>query len=189
MSEVRAIATPSLAGKRRAFVLAEDRIGHYPEFRGFFIRTFDLDRGRPARARLPRRAVGDRIRARFPGPQRRALPGGGRDPCSRPGAGAARRGGGRSRSLGDPALDDRRRGRRLDVGRPGSDRPAVPDPRREGLTRDRGRVLPRRSRRYRASCGRAVRRAGFRRRLAQITAKHSNRDKGSPQTFPFTRDL
>ncbi len=44
MSEVRAIATPSLAGKRRAFVLAEDRIGHYPEFRDFFIRTFDLDR-------------------------------------------------------------------------------------------------------------------------------------------------
>lgn len=44
MSEVRVIATPSLAGRRRAFVLAEDRIGHYPEFRGFFVRTFDLDR-------------------------------------------------------------------------------------------------------------------------------------------------
>lgn len=44
MSEVRVIAAPSLAGKRRAFVLAEDRIGHYPEFRSFFSRTFDLER-------------------------------------------------------------------------------------------------------------------------------------------------
>ena len=25
-------------------VLAEDRLGHYPEFREFFVRTFDLDR-------------------------------------------------------------------------------------------------------------------------------------------------
>jgi hypothetical protein len=44
MSEIRGIATPSLEGKRRAFVLAEDRIGHYPEFRSFFVSTFDLDR-------------------------------------------------------------------------------------------------------------------------------------------------
>jgi hypothetical protein len=29
---------------RRALVLAEDRIGHYPEFRRFFAETFDLDR-------------------------------------------------------------------------------------------------------------------------------------------------
>ena len=29
---------------RLAFVLAEDRLGHYSEFRAFFVRTFDLDR-------------------------------------------------------------------------------------------------------------------------------------------------
>ena len=44
MSEVRVTTTPSLEGTRRAFVLAEDRIGHYPEFRTFFADTFDLDR-------------------------------------------------------------------------------------------------------------------------------------------------
>ena len=33
MTAVRVITTPSLEGKRRAFILAEDRIGHYPEFR------------------------------------------------------------------------------------------------------------------------------------------------------------
>ena len=44
MSDVKAIAPPPLEGLRRAFVLAEDRIGHYPEFRRFFSTTFDLDR-------------------------------------------------------------------------------------------------------------------------------------------------
>jgi hypothetical protein len=43
MSTVRVIRTPSLEGKRRAFVLAEDRIGHYPEFRTFFANLFGLD--------------------------------------------------------------------------------------------------------------------------------------------------
>jgi len=33
---------PDLNGKRRALVLAEDRVGHYPEFRAFFERTFNL---------------------------------------------------------------------------------------------------------------------------------------------------
>ncbi|HVH75285.1 MAG TPA: hypothetical protein VM755_10265 [Stellaceae bacterium] len=42
MAAVNVITTPSLEGKRRAFVLAEDRIGHYPEFRAFFTDTFDL---------------------------------------------------------------------------------------------------------------------------------------------------
>jgi hypothetical protein len=41
---VTVLAAPDLADKRLAFVLAEDRIGHYPEFRGFFARVFDLDR-------------------------------------------------------------------------------------------------------------------------------------------------
>ena len=44
MGEVRVVTTPSLEGKRRALVLVEDRIGHYPEFRAFFVRTFELDR-------------------------------------------------------------------------------------------------------------------------------------------------
>ena len=28
----------------KALVLTEDRLGHYPEFRDFFVRTFELDR-------------------------------------------------------------------------------------------------------------------------------------------------
>jgi hypothetical protein len=45
MTDVKIIAPPPLAGMRRAFVLAEDRIGHYPEFRRFFAAAFHLDRG------------------------------------------------------------------------------------------------------------------------------------------------
>ena len=44
MSAVKVIATPSPEGKRRAFILSEDRIGHYSEFRAFFVSTFNLDR-------------------------------------------------------------------------------------------------------------------------------------------------
>ena len=44
MTDVKVIAPPRLDGLRRAFVLAEDRIGHYPEFRRFFAETFHLDR-------------------------------------------------------------------------------------------------------------------------------------------------
>jgi hypothetical protein len=44
MSSVEVSKQPELFGKRRTLVLVEDRIGHYPEFRGFFARTFDLDR-------------------------------------------------------------------------------------------------------------------------------------------------
>lgn len=43
-TSIRVIEPPSLAGKRRAFLMTEDRIGHYPEFRAFFDRTFDLAR-------------------------------------------------------------------------------------------------------------------------------------------------
>jgi hypothetical protein len=35
---------PDLRGTRRALVLAEDRVGHYAEFRDFFVRAFDLGR-------------------------------------------------------------------------------------------------------------------------------------------------
>lgn len=44
MTMVGITGAPWLEGMRLAFVLTEDRIGHYPEFRDFFIRTFDLDR-------------------------------------------------------------------------------------------------------------------------------------------------
>ena len=44
MSAVTIVANPDLAGTRLEFALAEDRVGHYPEFRAFFVRTFDLDR-------------------------------------------------------------------------------------------------------------------------------------------------
>ena len=44
MNNVTVIEKQDLSGKRLAFCLAEDSIGHYPEFRAFFVRTFDLDR-------------------------------------------------------------------------------------------------------------------------------------------------
>jgi hypothetical protein len=44
MTDVKVVAPPPLDGLRRALVLVEDRIGHYPEFRRFFADTFDLDR-------------------------------------------------------------------------------------------------------------------------------------------------
>ena len=44
MAEIVVIANPEAGGTRRALVLTEDRLGHYPEFRAFFARTFDLDR-------------------------------------------------------------------------------------------------------------------------------------------------
>lgn len=44
MSEVAIIGKPDLRGKRLSFVLAEDRVAHYPEFRDFFVRAFELDR-------------------------------------------------------------------------------------------------------------------------------------------------
>ncbi|MGO8919140.1 MAG: hypothetical protein ACLQJR_24840 [Stellaceae bacterium] len=44
MSTVRITPEPNLADTRRAFVLAEHRVGHYPQFRDFFVRAFELDR-------------------------------------------------------------------------------------------------------------------------------------------------
>jgi len=41
---VQVIAAPALHGMRLAYVLAEERLGHYPEFRAFFVRAFDLGR-------------------------------------------------------------------------------------------------------------------------------------------------
>ena len=56
MTEVAPIKMPSLEGKRLSFALAEDRLAHYPEFRDFFVQTFDLDRkglSEPGFVRVP----------------------------------------------------------------------------------------------------------------------------------------
>jgi hypothetical protein len=42
--EVEIVAAPNAKGTRRALVLTEDRVAHYPEFAAFFRRLFDLDR-------------------------------------------------------------------------------------------------------------------------------------------------
>jgi len=44
MAAVRVTEQPDLGDARRAFVLAEQRIGHYAEFREFFVRSFELDK-------------------------------------------------------------------------------------------------------------------------------------------------
>jgi hypothetical protein len=43
MTQVGVVENPVLDGKRMALVLAEDRVGHYQEFREFFVRQFSLD--------------------------------------------------------------------------------------------------------------------------------------------------
>ncbi len=56
MTEVAIIEKPDLRGKRLSFALAEERVSHYPEFRDFFVRTFDLDAkglAEPAFVRAP----------------------------------------------------------------------------------------------------------------------------------------
>jgi hypothetical protein len=53
---VAVVGPPDLTDKRRALVLTEDRVGHYPEFRDYFARTFDLARlglARPAYLAAP----------------------------------------------------------------------------------------------------------------------------------------
>jgi hypothetical protein len=44
MADVMVIARPATEDTRQALVLTEDRLGHYPEFLAFFVRTFDLGR-------------------------------------------------------------------------------------------------------------------------------------------------
>jgi hypothetical protein len=56
MTNVSIVREPPLEGTRLAFVLAEDRLGHYPEFRDFFAHSFELDRiglARPGYLRAP----------------------------------------------------------------------------------------------------------------------------------------
>ena len=44
MSQVTVVEAPDLSNTRQAFVLREDRLGHYAEFRRWFTKIFDLDR-------------------------------------------------------------------------------------------------------------------------------------------------
>jgi hypothetical protein len=56
MTAIQIIANPTLQHKRRALVLTEDRVGHYPEFREFFVREFSLATNglsRPGYVRAP----------------------------------------------------------------------------------------------------------------------------------------
>jgi hypothetical protein len=56
MTQIEIIDNPDLRGTRRALVLTEDRVGHYPEFREFFVRQFSLDAeglSRPSYVRVP----------------------------------------------------------------------------------------------------------------------------------------
>ena len=56
MSGIEIVQSVDLDGKRRALVLNEDRVGHYPEFREFFVRRFALERiglSRPGYVRAP----------------------------------------------------------------------------------------------------------------------------------------
>lgn len=43
MTQIEVLDAPRLDGKRRTLVLTEDRVGHYPEFREFFVGRFALD--------------------------------------------------------------------------------------------------------------------------------------------------
>ena len=56
MSQVKIVAAPAETDVRLSFLLAEDRLGHYPEFREFFVRKFGLDdagRDRPGYVQAP----------------------------------------------------------------------------------------------------------------------------------------
>lgn len=56
MTRIEIIDNPELGETRRALVLTEDRIGHYPEFRDFFARSFSLNSeglSRPGYVRAP----------------------------------------------------------------------------------------------------------------------------------------
>lgn len=56
MTDVTIIEAPAAGDTRRELLLIEDRLGHYPEFRAFFTRAFDLDRvglARPGYVRAP----------------------------------------------------------------------------------------------------------------------------------------
>ncbi len=74
MTDVTVIGKADLAGKRLAFGLVEDRIGHYPEFRDFFIRIFGLDHKGLAEPGFVCAPVRNCLHAHLHRPQRRTVP-------------------------------------------------------------------------------------------------------------------
>jgi hypothetical protein len=70
------VPAPALDGMRLAFVLAEDRLGHYAEFRDFFVRSFDLDRVGLARPGYVQAASGGVYTLIFIGRSGEAFPSG-----------------------------------------------------------------------------------------------------------------
>ena len=134
MAAVAVIAKPLAEGMRQALVLTEDRLGHYPDFRDFFVRMIELDRVWAHRTRLRLRAFGRRVRVGVRGPKRRALPVGARGGFTRSSKRWSRWTTQRStRPVGDPGLDGQRRGSPMDDGGPSRDRPAVSHS-RDGMT-------------------------------------------------------
>ena len=63
MTQVEIVDNPELDGTRRALVLTEDRIGHYPEFRDFFVRRFALNSAGLSQPGYVRAPSGDDLRA------------------------------------------------------------------------------------------------------------------------------
>lgn len=76
MNGVSIIPAPSLEGTRLAFVLVEDRLGHYDEFREFFVRSFALDHVGLARPGYLRAASGAVYALVFIGRSGEAFPSG-----------------------------------------------------------------------------------------------------------------
>ena len=129
MAAVAVIAKPLAEGTRQALVLTEDRLGHYPEFRDFFVRTFDLDRVGLSEPGFVRAPLGAAYALVFVGRSGEPFPWA-RGVRDRRSAGAARRYSSRQRPVGDPGLDDQRRGSAVDGGGPSRDRVPVPHSRR-----------------------------------------------------------
>jgi hypothetical protein len=76
MSTVQVIAAPLLRDTRLAFVLAEERLGQYDEFREFFVQRFDLGRVGLARPGYLRVASGGVYALVFLGRSGEAFPSG-----------------------------------------------------------------------------------------------------------------
>jgi len=129
MAEVTVINGPATEGSRRALVLTEDRLGHYPEFRVFFVRTFDLDRVGLSEPGFVQAPSGLAYALVFIGRSGEPFPAGievyAIVPALEP--------------LGDSWLDDRWRGAAVDRGRTAGDRAALSYP-RSHVTWDPGMI-------------------------------------------------
>src|SRR6267378_3114427 len=124
MSEIEVIEKSGHDGKRTALVLAEDRVGHYPEFREFFIRRFQW----LVEVWLYPRPLRNGLFARVRWSKRRAISRRDRNLCARRRAGAPKRRRRRYRSLGVPEVDDPGHWRRMGGRGPRCNGPLVSAP-------------------------------------------------------------